>query len=359
MDPQQSFCPNEGCPARGHTARGNIRIHCRTRKRLRCTVCDTTFSHRRGTPFLALKTDPAVVALVVALVAHGCPIPAIEAAFRVQRRTVRAWVERAGTHCHAVHDHLVLQPQVLHHVQADEVFVRAQHGAPRRGSRHRWLYFFSAICVSTRLWLGGVVSPKRDLAAAAELAAMVRRAALPGPLLVVVDGFRAYVAAFTCAFRVPLRTGRRGRPRLLASASLVLVQHVKQSSRVFLAHGTWEQFTRLWRQVGGLVVATSYVERLNATFRERLAPLARRSRHLVRTEAALEASVYLLGTVYNFCWVHRSLGRTPAMAAGLVTVRWRVADLLWYHVPPARWHPPPHRGPLSKREVALLAEWGT
>jgi transposase-like protein len=359
MDPQQSFCPNEDCPARGHTERGNIRIHCRTRKRSRCTVCGKTFSERRGTPFLALKTDPATVVLVVALVAHGCPIAAIEAVFEVQRRTVRRWIDRAGTHCHAVHERLVLQPQVLQHVQADEVFVRAQRGTTLRGSRHRWLYLFSAICVSTRLWLGGVVSPHRSKEAASELAALVRRAALPGPLLVVVDGFAGYVAAFTRAFRVPLCTGRVGRPRLLGSTSLVLVQHVKRSACVCLAHGTWTRFTRLWRQVGGGAVATAYIERLNATFRERLAPLARRSRHLVREQRTLEACVYLLGTVYNFCWVHRSLGRTPAMAAGLVTARWDVADLLWYRVPAERWRPPRHRGPLSKREAALLAQWGT
>lgn len=359
MDPQQSFCPNTGCPARGHTERGNIRIHCRVRKRLRCTVCRKTFSERRGTPFLALKTDPATVALVIALVAHGCPIAAIEAVFEIQRRTVRTWIDRAGTHCHGVHCHVVLQPHTLHHVQADEVFVRAQQGAPRRGSRHAWLYVFSAVCVSTRLWLGGVVSPRRDGHAASALAQMVRRAALPGPLLVAVDGFAAYVGAFTDAFRVPLRTGRVGRPRLIASASMVLVQHVKQSARVCLAHGTWERFTRLWRQVGGRVVATSYIERLNATFRERLAPLARRSRHLVRTEAALTASVYLLGTVYNFCWVHRSLGRTPAQAAGLVTERWSVTRLLWTRVPPPRWRPPRHRGPLSAQDSALLAAWGS
>jgi len=230
MDPQQNFCPNEGCPARGHAARGNIRIHRRTHKRLRCTVCDKTFSEWRATPVLALQTEEATAALVVALVAHGCPIPAIEATFWVQRRTVRTWIERAGIHCHIVHDYLVLQPQVFQHVQADEVFVRAQFGAPRHGSRHRWLYLFPAVCVSTRLWLGGVASSRRDLAATADLAAMVRRAALPGPSLVVVDGFAAYVfapyvAAFTRSFRVPLHTGCVGQPRLLASASLVLVQH--------------------------------------------------------------------------------------------------------------------------------------
>lgn len=333
-------------------------MHCPRRKRLRCTACGKTFSHRRGTPFLALKTDEATVALVIALVAHGCPVAAIEAAIGLDRRTVRRWVLKAGGHARSVHEALVLQPRVLQRVEVDEVFVRCQGGTPRRGSRHRWVYLFSAICVPTRLWLGGLVSPRRDAASARRLAEVVRRAAQPGPLLVVCDGLAGYVSAFRRAFRFSVPTGRVGRPRLVTWSALVLVRHVKQAHLVEVAHGTPVAFARLWRQVGSRTVATSYVERLNATFRERLAALARRTRHLSRQQATLEALTYLVGTVYNFCSVHRSLGRTPAQAAGLVSARWGVADLLWHRVPPPRWKPAPHRGPLSKRERTLLAEWG-
>lgn len=359
MDPQQSFCPNMDCPARGHTGRGNIKIHCRKRKRLRCTECKKTFSHRTGTPFLCVKTSTDTIALILTLIAYGCPVVAIEAAFGFQRRTVKDWIEKAGAHCKGVHEALVLQPQVLQHVQVDELFARTQQGAPRRGSRHRWHYVFSAICVSTRLWLGGLVSATRDEAAARQVADLVRRAALPGPLLVVVDGFSGYVKAFLRAFRFPLRTGAAGRPRLVVWSELVLVQHVKQSRLVHLAHGGLGPFTRLWRQVGAGVVSTSYIERLNATFRERLAVLARRTRHLGRRQATLQACLYLMGAIYNFCHVHQSLGRTPAMAAGLTREVWTVKHLLWHRIAPPRWKPRPHRGPLSTRERVLLAQWGT
>jgi transposase-like protein/IS1 family transposase len=359
MDLLQCFCPNTDCPARGHTQRGNVRIHDPKRKRLRCTLCGKTFSYRTATPFLALKTEASLVALVIALVAHGCPIPAIEAAFELDRRTVRAWVRKAGDHARFVHDALVLQPQVLQRVEVDEIFARSQGGAARRGSSRRWLYFFSAICVPTRLWLGGVISTQRDAASARRLAELVRQAAAMGPLLVVFDGFAGYVSAFLRAFRFSVPTGRSGRRRLVTWSGLVLVRHVKQSRLTEIAHGGLEAFARRWRQVGSQTVSTSYIERLNATFRERLAPLARRSRYLVREARTLESLMYLMGTVYNFCWVHRSLGRTPAMAAGLASSRWSVEQLLWYRVPPPRWRPKPHRGPLSKHERALLAEWGS
>ena len=47
--------------------------------------------------------------------------------------------------------------------------------------------------------------------------------------------------------------------------------------------------------------------RLNATFRERLASLARRGRALARHTLTLQHGMYLIGTVYNFCTPHASL----------------------------------------------------
>jgi len=73
-----------------------------------------------------------------------------------------------------------------------------------------------AMIVSTRWWLGGVVSPHRDGALIRRLMLLVHAAALPGPILRCVDGFAAYVAAFLTITRTPAPpTGRRGRPRLL------------------------------------------------------------------------------------------------------------------------------------------------
>ncbi|GIW56715.1 MAG: hypothetical protein KatS3mg082_3119 [Nitrospiraceae bacterium] len=325
MDPLQSFCPNMDCPARGHTGRGNIRIHCHKRGRLRCTVCKKTFRHRRGTPFLHVKTATDIMALTLALIAHGCPVSAIEAVFGLQRRTVRDWLRKAGQHCRGVHEHLVLQPRPLQHVEVDEVFVRRQGGRQQR--RGRLVYLFSALCVSTRLWLGGFIETRRDEKAATRLARLVHRAAEMGPLLVISDGFRGYRAAFGRVFRFSVRRGRAGRPRLARWSSLVVMQQVRQHGLVHLAQGTWAQFVVLWRQVGHRVVSTSYIERLNATFRQRLAMLARRTRHVARTRETLEAGLYLLGCIYNFCHVHRRLGRTPAQALGIASEPWSVGEL--------------------------------
>src|ERR1700694_2895928 len=153
MNPHTVFCPNPDCPARGRVGEGNIRIHARTPPRYRCTVCAKTFSPRTGTLYYRRSTDEATITCVVTLAAYGCPPAAIEAAFGVQRQTVRDWVDAAGRQCAQLHQHLVCQPRDLGAVQADEIRVRQQ-------GRIVWLAM--ALMVTTRLWLGGVISPCRD-----------------------------------------------------------------------------------------------------------------------------------------------------------------------------------------------------
>ncbi len=83
MNPHDVFCPNLDCPARGRSDAGNIWIHSRTPPRYRCTVCRQTFSERAGTLSYRCSTDEATITQVLTLIAYGCPIAAIEAAYVV------------------------------------------------------------------------------------------------------------------------------------------------------------------------------------------------------------------------------------------------------------------------------------
>ena len=57
-------------------------------QRFICHECHKTFSARKGTVFYRLRTSAETVVLVVTLLAHGCPVQAIVAAFRFDERTV-------------------------------------------------------------------------------------------------------------------------------------------------------------------------------------------------------------------------------------------------------------------------------
>jgi transposase-like protein len=349
------------CPARGQVGEGNIGIHSRKRQRYWCKVCKKPFSARAGTPFYRRRTDEETITRVVTLIDHGCPLPAVEAAFGFQAQTVREWMQASGQHMEAVHHQLVVQPRDLVQVQADEIRVKTQQGV---------VWMALALMVATRLWLGGVVSPRRDRDLITRLVTLVAACAQVGPLLFVSDGLSTYVEAVRRAFRTR-QPGTGGRPRRLPWPDLAIAQVVKQyaghavSGTVHrLVHGSVRLFlTLLWSTPGCQVLNTAYIERLNATFRERLAFLGRRTRRSARRLATVTEGMYLTGALYNFCSVHTSLtlpdGRrqTPAMAAGITDHIWTVSELLHHHVPPPRWEPPRRRGRRSKALQALIDRW--
>jgi transposase-like protein/IS1 family transposase len=366
MDLATTFCPNPDCPARGQTGQGNIGIHSRTDHRFICKQCRRTFTATNGTSFYRLRTPAETVSLVLTLMAHGCPLQAIVVAFGFDERTVAAWFARAGRQAQAVQEHVVEQPRDLGQVQADEIRVKQQ-------GRISWMAL--AMSVGTRLWLAGEVREQRDLGLLRRLLGRVRRCAARRPLLICTDGFRAYPRAIREAFRDPQPTGQRGRPRWPGWNTLYIAQVVKHyvQRRVVrveprIVAGPAAQVEKLRRrsQGGDGVLNTAYIERLNATFRERLAALTRRGRALARCTATLQAGMYLIGTVYNFCTYHTSLSRaaagvralqTPAMAAALTDHRWTVHELLSFRVPPPRWTPPKQRGRPSRALQRLVERW--
>ena len=362
MDPLAQFCHNPDCPARGQPGSGNIRIHSRKERRYLCSICGRTFAATRDTPFYRLKKSVDLVTIVVTLLCHGCPVQAVVAAFGLDERTVADRRDRAGRHGQLLHEHRVLRGQVeLGHVQADELYVRAVG---------RRLGMAMAMAVPSRLWLGGVVGQRRDLALITAVVAMVRRAAKGMAFLACVDGLASYVTALVRVFRDPVRAGRRGRPKLVAIPGLLLGQVIKHHSGRRLVDVTRRVVLGTAGAVAGVLSATgtgtgintSYIERLNATFRASICPLVRRGRAIARGEGVLTGWMYLVGCAYNFCWEHDSLRiatpagarpewreRTPAMAAGLTDHRWTMHELLSQPIPLTPWVAPKRRGRPPKR----------
>jgi transposase-like protein len=360
MDPTTVFCPHGHCPARGQTGQGNIGIHSHKEQRFICHACHTTFSARKGTVFYRLRTSAETVVLVVTLLAHGCPLQALVAAFGFAERTVADWWARSGRQGQAVQEYLVEQPRALGQVQADELRVKQQGGI---------VWMALAMMVKTRLWLGGEVSEPRDMTLIRRLIERVRRYAARRPLLLWTDGLVSYIRAMRETFRDPVHTGTGGRPRLRPWRHVLIAQVVKRYERRRVVEterrvidGTPARVETLrHRSQGHGVLNTAYMERLNATFRERLAPLARRCRALARHTLTRHEGMCVVGTVYNFCTPHASLSQaqqtTPAMAAGITDHCWTMHELLSFHVPLSRWVPPKRRGRPSRALQHLIKRW--
>ena len=424
MDPMHQFCSNPDCPLMSERGQGNIGIHSKKDNRYICRKCGVTFSGTKDTPYYRLRYSTQMVTWALVLLSCGCPPMAIVRAFGMDERTVLSWRKRAGDHCRTVHEAMVEAGEIeLEHVQADELYVRTvkagetqdesvcSEGANGSGSdemdsneigsegvesKKGRVWMAMAICVPSRLWLGGVVSERRDQTLIDQLIGHVKRSSASLCVLICVDGLASYVGGFKKAFREAVKTGKAGRPRLVQASGFQLAQVVKQqkgrrmvsvSQRVVVGKiesvmaviraTRGEHARRKERRPGdqtvscegvpteeeGSKINTSYIERLNATFRSRMTMLTRRGRSIAHKIESVSSGMFLVGCMYNFCTPHESLRepashgersktgveirwneRTPAMAAGLTDHIWTPTELFSYRVPPPRPAPPKRRG---------------
>jgi IS1 family transposase len=211
--------------------------------------------------------------------------------------------DRAGKHCERVQEAIVVQGHLdLVQGPPDEIRVKG-------GGMIVWMAM--AVMVSTRLWLGGVVSTKRDRALADRLLRLVRACAGGvASLLVCTDGWGPYPNSIRRAFRQKVKGPGRGAPRLEIWPQLIIGRVIKhtQTKRVIkvtheIIRGTMRAAKRqLQASCGGSLLNTASIERFNGTLRERLATLTRRCRHAARRVQALHTGMYLIGCTSNLCW---------------------------------------------------------
>jgi hypothetical protein len=167
--------------------------------------CGQTFSATKGTALYRAHTPHALVVQVVTLLAHGCPVQAIVAAFGLDERTVARYQAAAGAQCRRVHEHLVQGGRVdLGQVQADELRVRRVGGV---------LWVATALEVTSRLWLGRWAVLER-----------VRARGRTEGVLLCADGLRSYVTQARRVFREAVPTGEPGRPRLVLPPGVLIAR---------------------------------------------------------------------------------------------------------------------------------------
>jgi len=377
VDASTQFCPNVECKSRGLIGQGNIVSHGSKRPRCKCRTCGKTFSANAGTALTGLRKPTELIVLVITLLAYGCPIQAIVHAFGLDERTVANWQYRAGKHCESVHKEKIERGILeLMHVQADEIWIKMRGAV---------VWVALAIMVPTRLWIAGGVSKKRDSDLIDRLMEQVRRCCKAmTAVLICTDGFAAYPKSIMRAFRDKVKNPygigaprKRVWPRLFIGTVIkyTVKRRVTEVVRR-MGHGQWRKAKRLIKaSKGGKKLNTSFIERLNGTFRERLASFTRKCRHAASKIETVHAGIYLIGCTYNFCFSHHELSKsktkggygfpcTPAMASGITDHIWSVKELLTYKIPPPPLPIPKKRGrprtkslqdmPIPKKPVVRL-----
>lgn len=154
----------------------------------------------------------------------------------------------------------------------------------------------------------------------------------------ISDGRRVYWQAIRRIYRDPLHTGRRGRPRLIPTAGVGLVQAVK------LRRGGRLVRIEVHPRIGEAPECpyTVCVERLNGVLRDRLACLTRKTHAFAKREQTWDAAVALCLFEHNWMRPLRALReaepdpstgrsyrrRSPAMALGLTEHLWSWTEFL-------------------------------
>ncbi len=156
------------------------------------------------------------------------------------------------------------------------------------------------------------------------------------------SGWHGYGSILERAYRKPVVTGKRGRPRLVVPETLTLTQTVKHRDE----HGRLLSVEIRATLGGGMKPAgTVHVERLNGVLRDRLNALTRKTHAFAKHDATWDALVSLQLFDHNFHRAHRALRvpladgvrryhyRSPAMALGLTDHRWSFQDVLTTQIP--------------------------
>jgi IS1 family transposase len=261
--------------------------------------------------------------LVLSLLTEGSSIRSAERISGTHRDTICRLLRVVGGKCESLLNRLVAKVPVQD-VQADEIWsfvgmkektkFRKQLADPELGDA----YTFVGMERTSKLVLAWHLG--RRTAEDTNLFAAKLSGAAAGTYQLTTDGFNAYPAAIEAHLggRVDyaqlvktysgegLDSERRYLPPSIIASETILVSGTPEEDRV----------------------CTSHVERQNLHIRMQLRRFTRLTNAFSRKRENLRAALALHFAAYNFCWMHRTIRCTPAMAAGLVRKPWAVGDLL-------------------------------
>lgn len=368
-------CPNPACSHYKLINRGNVSAiatydtQSGKRRIFQCKICGESFSETRQTVFFDLRVPEEKVIIVLKLLLCSVSLANIVFVMGVTEETILEWLRRAAEKAAEINEYLMRELKVTQ-VQLDEMwnFIARKHAVdatpegesgPEQTEGRQWIWVSYA--PEFRLLLATYVGP-RVYESALELIKMTA-AIVCGVPCFFSDGFSCYLPALIAVYHqikeFP-RTGKRGRPRqpiLEPHPELVYAQIVKEKKQGRLKSLTTriccgaERLAQL-----GLKISTSLIERVNLTFRQALAPLARKSLSFCKDRVQMRRRVIFFQVFYNFARPHQSLRlplpeptspdaglirpkwrqRTPGMAAGLTDHVWSFRELLTAKFEPIR-----------------------
>jgi IS1 family transposase len=377
VDTSGHFCPAPDCSYHGWLGLGNIRANGHPGgqpwRQFQCVSCQGYFYETHGTIFHGKRSSPDLIVHVIACLAEGLGIRGTARVFEIDPNTVLQWLVETAEQLHDFSAYF-LHDLHLNQVQLDELYailsaVKNSEMSEAEAIAHlstsqRWVW--TAIDPESKLMLSaqsGDRSPAMAQAVLHQIAQLLAPGCVP---LFLSDGNPSYLPAIVRHFgqwvQLPRRhvKGSAPKPRWAPLPGLLYAQVIKKMRRRRIVEikrhviiGTQAAVDQVLK-AGGWVINTSFVERLNLSLRQRVAPIRRRSATSCKGEAGLSHPLVLFQVYHNFVLAHASLRlplaeplatngngsaklwqpRTPAMAAGLTDHRWSLREVLFFRVPP-------------------------
>jgi IS1 family transposase len=339
-------CPNTQCIYFGCAVESiHAMVACGVRgktdriRRWKCQARGTSVSERRFTPLYHLKTTPSRICLVMSLLANGLDPSAAARVFRHDHRTVARWLTRSGRHASALHD-LFFRRLRCAFLQLDELVANI------RGDDQR-TFLWIAVDALTKIMPHYHVGRRYLTDAYAFVHSLTRRLAPDHVPIFSSDGLRHYFSALTSHYGVwrdPAPGKRKPTwiidPRLLFGMLYkIKVRRKLKDLYSRIRSGTCKRWRACTMALGfSGQVQTAFVERANLTLRELIAPLARRTWSLARSQESLLTALHWGLCCCHFTRPHASLqlslahARTPAMAARLTDHIWSTQEVMRYKI---------------------------
>jgi IS1 family transposase len=291
----------------------------------------------------------------LAALAEGLDVAAAVRVFGHAEDTIQRWLTRSAIHAQRIHTHLFHNLH-LWHIQLDELKTRL-----RSKSHEFWLWV--AMDVQTKIIPVLVLGPRTQELAHTLIHRLKLTLAVGCLPVFTSDGLNFYFYALTAHFGSWCACLGKCALQWVVAAGLLYGQVKKFYRRRRVVRieyrMQWGKLEELKARLKALglsgKISTAFVERLNLTIRQAIAPLIRRTWGTAQTLLGLEIHVEWWRAYYHFVRPHESLrvqlaqpierkgrqipkryrSRTPAMAAGITQHRWSVTEFLCFPLPEA------------------------
>ena len=260
---------------------------------------------------------------VIAALAEGSSIRAIERITGINRNTIMNLGVRVGQGCAKILD-AKMRDLTCHYLQFDEIWgfigKKEKHLSFSDDPTLGDVWTFCAIDAETKLMPTYKVGKRNHVTANAFVSDVASR--LKNRPQISSDGMRAYVEAVENAFGMNVDFGM-----IIKSYGTDKGEH-HQERRYSAPEVTSMQKMTIVGQPDMDLVSTSHIERLNGTSRLHMRRLTRLTYAFSKKIENFEAAVALHFAYYNFVRSHEALKMTPAMRAGIEKTFWTVGDLV-------------------------------